>query len=72
MTPMWERILEQREHEFGKGAGTEYLARTLEKAALKRAGDPSELANVVAFLLSDLSSYITGQAINVDGGLEMN
>ena len=36
---------------------------------LKRSGSPVDVANVCIFLASDLSSYITGQVINVDGGL---
>ncbi|MBR0551434.1 SDR family NAD(P)-dependent oxidoreductase [Stakelama marina] len=36
---------------------------------LRRAGQPEELAEVVAFLASDAASYVNGQAIAVDGGL---
>ena len=36
---------------------------------MKRIGKPMEIANVVAFLVSDEASYLTGQAITVDGGL---
>ena len=36
---------------------------------LKRGGTPNDVANTCVFLASDLSSYITGQVINVDGGM---
>ena len=38
---------------------------------LARMGEASDIANAVAFLASDLSDYITGQVLNVDGGLVM-
>lgn len=38
---------------------------------LKRAGEPIDVAKVVYFLLSDYASYITGEVINVSGGLYM-
>lgn len=38
---------------------------------LKRMGTADDVANVIAFLASDAASYITGQVINVDGGMLM-
>jgi 3-oxoacyl-[acyl-carrier protein] reductase len=38
---------------------------------LKRLGNPEDVAEVVAFLSTDASKYITGQVINVDGGMVM-
>ncbi len=42
---------------------------TLQHVIMQREGKPEEIANVVAFLASDLSSYMTGQIIRVDGGM---
>jgi 3-oxoacyl-[acyl-carrier protein] reductase len=39
------------------------------KLSLKRMAEPNEIANVALFLASDLSSYVTGQVIRVDGGM---
>ena len=45
------------------------LAQRAAETALGRVGQPEELANLVAFLASSKSSYITGTTILVDGGL---
>jgi NAD(P)-dependent dehydrogenase (short-subunit alcohol dehydrogenase family) len=43
-------------------------ARILSRTPMKRLGDPSEVADVVAWLASDASSYVTGEIVVVDGG----
>jgi len=40
----------------------------LEEIVMKRIGQPEDVANVVAFLCSDLARHITGEVIKVDGG----
>ena len=47
-------------------------ARVKSLVPMRRAGLPAEVANVVAFLVSDNASYMTGQALNITGGLWMN
>jgi glucose 1-dehydrogenase len=42
--------------------------RILGRTPMKRLGEPAEVAEVVAFLLSDASSYMTGEIVYVDGG----
>ncbi|MBK6984139.1 MAG: SDR family oxidoreductase [Bacteroidetes bacterium] len=47
----------------------EKLEASNNRHALKRIGDPMDLANTAEFLLSENSSWITGQVIHVDGGM---
>ena len=46
----------------------EAKARILSRTPMKRLGQPSEIADAVAYLLSDASSYVTGEIVVVDGG----
>jgi 3-oxoacyl-[acyl-carrier protein] reductase len=41
----------------------------LGQVPMKRPGTPEEVAKVVLFLASDLSSYVTGRVIQIDGGM---
>ena len=52
-----------------KSTPDQFLKDTLSRISLNRIGSPNEIANVALFLASDLSSYVTGQTIRVDGGM---
>jgi 3-oxoacyl-[acyl-carrier protein] reductase len=43
--------------------------KSAERHPLKRFGQPEDLAQMACFLLSDKSSWITGQILHVDGGI---
>ena len=45
--------------------------RMVKRTALRRTGDPQDIANAIAFLCSDLAGYITGIQLNVSGGIEL-
>jgi 3-oxoacyl-[acyl-carrier protein] reductase len=47
----------------------EIVEKWIQAIPLKRGGKPEDVANICLFLSSDLSSFITGQVINVDGGM---
>lgn len=57
--------------EMTKDLPEKVLESIREETPLGRAGNPEEVSNVVAFLASDLSSYVTGEVIRVDGGMAM-
>jgi 3-oxoacyl-[acyl-carrier protein] reductase len=58
------------ETEMLKKNTSENLIKQIEEnSSLKRIASPKEIANTILFLSSDLSSYITGQVIRVDGGM---
>ncbi len=45
--------------------------RMTKRTALRRVGEPQDIANAIAFLCSDLAAYITGVGLNVSGGIEL-
>jgi 3-oxoacyl-[acyl-carrier protein] reductase len=45
--------------------------RMVKRTALRRAGEPQDIANAIAFLCSDLAAYVTGVELNVSGGIEL-
>jgi 3-oxoacyl-[acyl-carrier protein] reductase len=50
---------------------SEMNERMVKRTAMRRAGEPHDVANAIAFLCSDLASYITGVGLNVSGGIEL-
>lgn len=74
-TDMWRKL----ERMFRGNASPEVIderaafdAFIASNCPLKREQTPDDIGNAVAFLASDLARNITGQALNVDGGIEMN
>ena len=71
-TDMWaynDRVWGQLLGNYGPG---ELMAEWVQNVPMKRAGTGKDVAGLVAFLASNDAAYITGQAINVDGGLIMS
>lgn len=71
-TEMWD----YNDREWGRLIGGfepgEYLQQAIDSIPYGRAAEASDVANAVLFLASDAGNYITGQALNIDGGMFMN
>lgn len=71
-TDMWA----YNDEHWGKLLGSykpgELMQQWIEGVPLKRAGTAQDIAGLVTFLASDDAAYITGQSVNVDGGLVMS
>jgi meso-butanediol dehydrogenase/(S,S)-butanediol dehydrogenase/diacetyl reductase len=67
-TQMWTKIDAQRGEQRSLAAG-EAMAERVASIPLGRAAMPGDVAGVARFLISDDAAYITGQTINIDGGM---
>ncbi len=70
-TPMWQQIDADRAQLFGSQPG-EAMTAFVNTIPLRRPGRPEDIAAAIAFFCSPDADYITGQALNVDGGYEMD
>lgn len=59
------------ETDMTESLGDKYKEEVKKNIPLKKLGKPEDVANVVAFLSSEASDYVTGQVIQVDGGMLM-
>lgn len=66
LTNQWHRL---HQEQMPEQSFDEFLASRARAVPLGRLGDPAEFANLACFLASDKASFITGTAINVDGGM---
>lgn len=65
-----ERVKVSMTESGGDAEVSAFFTKIIETQAVKRTGMPGDVADVVAFLASESSSFITGQTIVVDGGCE--
>ena len=66
---VWGQMLSTEKKSYAKG---ELMQEWVDTIPLRRAGVPADVANVIAFLASEDARYVTGQTINIDGGMFMN
>ena len=64
-----ERAMAQAEGISVEELRARVVTETGQRVPLGRMGEPEDVANLVAFLVSDEASFITGQAYNVNGGI---
>jgi NAD(P)-dependent dehydrogenase (short-subunit alcohol dehydrogenase family) len=67
-TPMWAKIDREMTARQGRDLGAAW-ADAVANVPMGRGAQPAEIGDVVVFLASDLAGYMTGQAINVSGGV---
>ena len=70
-TDMWASLTQELGPLF-KQSSEEFARRSLRQIPLGRMERPEDVANVIGFLVSSRSAYMTGQALSVDGGLVMH
>jgi len=73
-TELWKELLEQLKikKEFKGLDNEEIWEKYINSIPLKRAQDPEDIASMVAYLSSDLAKNITGQGINITGGMSLH
>jgi NAD(P)-dependent dehydrogenase (short-subunit alcohol dehydrogenase family) len=70
-TPLWEPLLDQLSQNKGISRD-EAFAEFVDGIPLGRPQDPQDIGEVVAFLASDKARNMTGQGINVTGGMQLH
>jgi 2-hydroxycyclohexanecarboxyl-CoA dehydrogenase len=69
--PIETPLLNAAEQEYGE-IGARLKQGMIDATQLKRAGMPEEVAAAIAFLAGPDASYVTGQTVNVSGGLSFS
>lgn len=71
-TDMWDYNDREWGRRLGDYAPGELIQEWIDAIPLKRPAESKDIANLLLFLASDAAEYITGQAVNIDGGMFMN
>lgn len=69
LTPMWD-LIDSKMVELNGGKQGDYLKKYSESIALGRGEQPEDVANFVSYLASTKSDYMTGQSVQIDGGIQ--